>query len=336
MLSDSKKFCFVSIVTFLFVFVPSFSLAQIDLGRFSSFADELKVDITPTYPGPNETVLIQISLYTGDLNSADISWYLNNKLVSNGKGQTSHSFKMGPAGESTKVEIKITMMSGQSFSKTITLNPASVDLVWESNSYTPPFYRGRALHPMQGSLKIVAIPEFISSGKRILASNLIYEWSDGNKSYQGQSGYGKNVLVLNGSNLGRRESVELLVKDPNSRMTAKSTLNITPTEPRVVFYENSPYYGYIFNSALNSSVKLTGEELQVMIAPFYFSNETAGSLKYSWRLNGTEIKELSGSRSAIFRKPEEGSGRSNIALNVKNLSYFLQQASASLGIEFGE
>ena len=336
MLHDLKKVSLVAISGILFALLPTVSNAQFNLGGTSSFADELGVEIVPTYPGPNETVFINLSLYTGDLNSAEISWYLDGKLVSSGTGETSYSFTTRPAGQATKIEIRVSLMNGPSFSKTITLNPASVDLIWESNSYTPPFYQGKAMHPMQGTLKIVAMPEFVKSGNRIPASKLIYEWSDGNKSYQSQSGYGRNVLVLNGSILGIGEKVEILVRDPASGMTARSSININPIEPKVVFYENSPYYGHIFNSALSGSFKLTGEEIQVVATPFYFSNEQVSSIKYDWRLNGTEIKDLSGSRSAIFRKPEEGSGRSNINLSVENLSYFLQRGTASLGIEFDE
>ncbi len=325
---------FLGIFFFGFIIFPFISSAQLNFGGVSSFSDELGVEIIPKYPKPNQKVYVNLTLYTGDLNSAEISWYKNGELVSKGTGQTNFSFEMGESGESTSIEVRVSLLAGPSFSKTFSLNPASVDLVWESNSYVPPFYKGKALHPMQGTLKIVAMPEFIKSGSKIPASNLIYEWSNATESYQSQSGYGKNVLVLNGAFLGTRERVEVLVRDPGGTLVATNAITISPIEPKVVFYENSPLYGHIFDSALKNTFSLTGEEVQVIAAPFYFSSEASQNLKYSWRLNGTRVDDLSGSRSAIFRKPEEGSGRSNISLSIENLNHILQQGSANLSIEF--
>ena len=147
--------------------LPVISFAQ------SSFSSELGVDISPNYPRPNETVSINLSLYTADLNSALITWYRDGESVLEGRGETRYSFQMGPVGKETKIEIQIELLGGTSFSKTFTLNPASVDLVWEADSYVPPFYKGKALHAMQGRLKIVAMPEFVKNGARISPQNLI-------------------------------------------------------------------------------------------------------------------------------------------------------------------
>jgi hypothetical protein len=111
-----------------------------------SLSSELGVEIIPTYPKPNQNVSINLTLYSGDLNSADITWYQNGKNVLSGKGEKRYSFKMGPAGTETEIEIRIKLMGGSSFTKTFTLGGADVDLVWEASTYTPPFYKGKAMH----------------------------------------------------------------------------------------------------------------------------------------------------------------------------------------------
>lgn len=300
----------------------------------SSLPNELGVDIVPTYPRPNEMVFISLTLYTDDLNSANISWYQDGKNVLEGRGETKYSFKTGKIGEETKIEIKIKLLSGASFSKTFTLNPASVDLVWEANSYVPPFYKGRALHARQGNLKIVAMPEFIKNGKRISPQNLVYEWSNGVETYQNQSGFGKNVLALNGSLLGRTEEIEVLVTDPMNNLVANNFINIAPIDPEIIFYENNPYYGPIFDSAVQNIFDLKTNEVQIWAAPYYFTKENADGLKYEWRLNNATVSNLSDSRTAIFKKPEGESGQSNISLNIENLNRVLQQASTNLIIKF--
>ena len=308
--------------------LPVISFAQ------SSFSSELGVDISPNYPRPNETVSINLSLYTADLNSALITWYRDGESVLEGRGETRYSFQMGPVGKETKIEIQIELLGGTSFSKTFTLNPASVDLVWEADSYVPPFYKGKALHAMQGRLKIVAMPEFVKNGARISPQNLIYEWSNDVEGNQSQSGYGKNTLILNGSILGRGESVEVLVTDPVNNLVAQGFIDVSPVDPEIIFYENNPYYGHIFDSAITNTFDLNAEEVQIWAAPYYFSKESAGNLKYEWQLNNATVTNLSDSRTAIFKKPEGERGESNISLSIENLNRILQQASASLKIKF--
>jgi hypothetical protein len=329
MLFNFKNFL---IVMLGLAFLPIVSLAQVNIPF--ALSNELGVEIIPTYPRPKEMVWINISLYTADLNSADITWYQDGKAVLNGKGETRYSFVAGPVGSETKIEIAIKLLGGSTFSKTFTLTPASVDIVWEANSYTPPFYRGRALHSKQGSLKLVAMPEFVKNGKRILPQNLIYEWSNGINVYQNQSGYGKNVVLVDGSLLGRTEEIEVLVTDPVNNLVAQAFVDIAPSDPEVVFYQIDPYYGNIFDLALTGSFDLKDEELQILASPFFFSKENSENWQYEWQLNGTTIQNLFGSRTAVFRKPEGESGRSTISLRLANTDRILQQAENSLNINF--
>lgn len=329
---------FINISTVLIVsmmFLPAVSSAQMSASASYALPNELGVDIVPTYPRPNQMVFVNLTLYTDDLNSANIAWYNNGKAVLSGKGETRYSFKTGNVGEETNIEIKINLLSGTSFSKTFTLNPADVDVVWEAISYVPPFYKGKALHPMQGSLKLVAMPEFVKNGKRISPQNLIYKWSNGINVYQSQSGYGKNVVIVDGSILGKSENIEVLITDPINNLVAQGFVDISPTDPEIVFYENNPYYGHIFDEALTGSFNLSTGEVQVLAAPFYFTKEASGLLKYEWMLNGQAVPDLADSMTAIFRKPEGGSGQSAISLRVTNTNRILQQADGSLIMNFG-
>jgi hypothetical protein len=274
-----------------------------------------------------------LTLYTDDLNSANITWYKDGKSVLSGKGETKYSFITGPVGTESTIEIKVALLSGTSFSKTITISPASVDLVWEADSYVPPFYEGKALHPRQGSLKVVAMPDFVKGGKRISPSNLIYQWTSGINVLQSQSGYGKNVLVINGSLLGKDENIEALVTDPLNGLTADSIIDIAPVDPQIVFYKNDPYYGELFDESLTGSFNLNTDEVQILAAPYYFTNEN-GALNYEWQLNGQTIPELSGSMTAIFKKPQGETGQSSISLQVTNANRVLQEADGSLIMNF--
>ena len=178
------------------------------------------------------------------------------------------------------------------------------------------------------------MPEFVKNDKRISPENLVYEWSNIVEAYQSQSGYGKNVLVLNGSILGKSESIQVLVTDPVNNLVSQSFIKITPTSPEMVFYKNDPYYGNIFDSAITNILNLNTKEVQILAAPYYFTKEKDGSLKYDWQLNGRGVPALSDSRTAVFRKPENETGKSVISLQVQNTNRILQQADGSLTMSF--
>jgi hypothetical protein len=297
-----------------------------------ALSHELNVDVSPTYPSPNSSVFINLTLYTNDLTSAEITWIKDDKVALKGTGKTSYSFKTGPAGIETKIEIGISFLDGATVTKTITFNPASIDLVWEANSYVPPFYQGKALYPKQGTIKIVALPEFVTKTKRTLPENLVYSWSNEVESFQDQSGYGKNVIVLNGSLLGKYENIKVLVTDPVNGSTAQGFLTIKPIDPEIVFYENSPYYGQLFDTTISNPFNLNTGEVQISAAPYYFTKES--SVKYEWHLNGEIVQGLTDSMTAIFKKPQQGTGQSAVSLWVMNPDRLLQSADASLIMNF--
>lgn len=313
---------------------PAIALAQPNNNAPFSLQDELETEIIPNYPKPGEMIWINLSMYTADLDSADIAWYRNGKQELIGKGLKQYSFRNAESGKTTTIEIRVRLQNGITFSKKLSFAPTSIDLIWEADSYVPPFYQGKALHPRQGKIKVVAIPEFIVNNKRIKAEKLIYEWSDGLQVYQSQSGYGRNVLFLNGSILGSSEEVEVFVRDPESNLVAQAFLSIPTTDPEIIFYQNNPYYGFIFDQALGNSLELLTQEVQVLATPFFITKEVGSILQYSWRLNGQTVPELQGSRTAIFRKPEGESGQSRVQLEVKNQNRILQFADKSLVLMF--
>jgi hypothetical protein len=313
-------------------FLPTQTSAQTGINLQFALSHELNIEVSPTYPRPNSSVSINLTLYTADLNSAEITWLQDGKVALKGIGKTSYSFKTGPIGTETKLEIDIGLLSGTTFTKTLTFNPTSVDLVWEADSYVPPFYKGKALHPAQGVIKIVAVPEFVTQNKRTSSENLIYTWSNDVSTYQDQSGYGKNVFILNGSLLGRDENVKVLVTDPVNNLTAQGFLTIKPVDPEIVFYENDPYYGHIFDSAITNPFSLNVGEVQILAIPYYFTRDN--SIKDEWRLNREIVPGLTDSMTAIFKKPQEGTGQSLVSLQVTNPNRLLQSADASLIMNF--
>ncbi|MEK7062518.1 MAG: hypothetical protein AAB946_00620, partial [Patescibacteria group bacterium] len=160
-----KIFLTISILLSVVYYLPTITYAQFNLGSFSpngiaSLADELTVDVIPTYPKPNSRVFVELRMYTEDLNSAMLSYLVNGKMIKESRGLLNFNFTIGGAGSKTTLTINIALQSGVKFSKEIIFQPATVDLLWQSDSFVPPFYRGKALFPEQGAVLISAAPQF--------------------------------------------------------------------------------------------------------------------------------------------------------------------------------
>ncbi len=336
-MTSFKKYAYILFLSLLIVFavaLPAHTNGQVNVNIPGALKNELSVEVIPEYPGPYENTSINLSLYTDDLNSAHISWFNNGKLVSEGVGKTSYIFKTGAVGQETRIDVVVVLKNGISFNRFYTITPAGVEVVWEADSYTLPFYQGKALHPKQGRLKLSAFPEFIKNGKTINPDNLIYTWQVGEDVIQSQSGYGRKVAIINGNILGGAENVHLTVSDPTNNITAEKYIDVETADPEILLYENSPYYGLNTDTAIKPNSPLKESELQILAAPFFMTID-GNNITYTWRINGQNKPDLENSRSAVFRKPDDNkSGRSIINIEASNLKRVLQFAERNVIINY--
>jgi len=206
------------IITLLFFIAPLISNAQ---ALFTS--EDISAVITPESPGPNQNVAVQIESFNFDLNKATISWYVNDKLLQSGVGITTFQFTSGALGKTTKLTI-IANDGKNRITKNLTFYPAEVNIVWEADSYTPPFYKGKAMYPNQGDIKIVALPNFIDkNGASLSPTKLAYTWKKDGTTLGSQSGYDKQAIVVPGGIMSRPFSVEVSVSSADGTIQAKTS-----------------------------------------------------------------------------------------------------------------
>lgn len=320
------------ITTAIFLLSPLLASAQLT----GLTSDSVELNISPQNPGPNQSVKATLVSYSTDLNRADITWSINGDQESSGKGIKTFTFSTGNLGTRTTLDVLIISEDGYPILKNVIFNPASVSLLVEAASYTPPFYRGRAYFPYQGSARIIAVPSFVDeNGKQISSSNLIFEWKDGGRNLANSSGVGKNILNYKGNIPIRAGGISVIVSSIDQKYVANNGTNIEPTETKAVLYENDPEYGMLYNKALTGSIKLNKEEMNVVAVPYYFNVEDPSdyNLKYEWKLNSSLVK--TSGNSIVLKSPSGGSGNANLALQLSNTVDIFQFASAGLNINFG-
>ena len=326
-----------SIFIFALVITAPFSIhAQQTRGQ-----DPLAIVVAPEAPAPGETTIITLTSTLVDLSRSEFIWKVNGNPKETGAGKREFTFTMGPSTGSTVISVTITAPNGEVISRVFTFRPGSVALLWEANTYTPPFYKGRALYTPGADVRIVAVPDIREpSGALVPASRLTYKWSVDEEPFADRSGLGRNTFYLAGAQLQPDQVVAVDVLRENGLKAAHAELVIPKNSPVIRFYKSDPLRGTLYKSAYIGSVKLTDTETTIQAEPYFVSGTTREStyVVYTWALNDEEIQPQSVDKSAVTLRQTTGqSGYGVLSLQVQNadLRRLLQHATEELKIFFG-
>ena len=153
------------------VFVPFTAFAQ-----GYNPQDSLSVSIVPEHPKPYETVSVTPRSSLLDLFSSTVTILADGQKVEEGSGLVTGYVRVGAPGDKTTIVVSV-VSGGVTYAKTIVIRPASVALVVEPASTTHPFYLGGSLVASEGSVRLVAIPDFQSApGAPLKQEQLTYTW----------------------------------------------------------------------------------------------------------------------------------------------------------------
>ncbi len=326
-----KKILIFFIVIFVFC-VPHDTQAQLG----SVFETSIDISLYPTNPKPNQNVTVSVQSYATDIHNATITYTLNGKVEKTGIGQKSFNFTTGEAGVLSTLVVSVKTKEGETVQKTFRIRPATVDLMWYTNGYTHPFYKGKSYFSHQNIITFVAIPYLTNStGTNLNPNTLTYKWIVNGEVMENYSGYGKNTFSMQGDILSRNLEVQVEVSSPNSNGVATASTVIAPIEPIVVLYKKDPAYGINFDEALLGTKNIHNqEETTVVAVPYFFGSIAAQdeNLTYQWSINNSRIENTGSSQ--IFRPKAGTSGSARINLIVENKNNILQRADTSFFLQF--
>jgi hypothetical protein len=318
-----KKKSLILLLALIYVFFAFSVKAQIK-------SEDVSLNINPKQPSANETVTATISSYVADLNKALISWSLNGQTVVVGVGKKTFSFKTGESGSQTVIAVKIDTANGFSTNKQITITPASIDVLWEaSDSYVPPFYKGKALTSSEGIVKAVALLNSTQS------SGVSYNWKVNNKSKIDSSGYGKNFYLLKKSYLDKSNIIQVDASNLSGNTVGSGQIEIGTGNPKIVFYKKDSLLGTNWVEALQDGffIKQSGET--VVVEPYFISPKDLNSsdLNLTWSLGGSDIStpEI---KNELSIKPESKGGSSKIKVSLENIKRMFLKASREINVNF--
>lgn len=311
-------------VFFLFFLLPSSAYAGLDL---------ITVSTNPATPGPNQAVTISVESYSVPVNSSKIIWYVDGKPIKEGVAEKSLLTKTKNFGEKVVVDIVILTPDGNRFDKSITLRPEEVDMLWEANTYTPPFYKGKALPTYKSTVKVTAIPRFDSASSN--PEEYYYKWTV-NRAQGAGEGLGRNsTLVMSGWS-GAQFPVNVQVTKPETDLKGSAMVSIGVVDPVVRFYEQGPLLGVNFKQVLPGSITTTANTFKIRAIPYFFSTENYGTddMLYTW-LNGNVAVPgaLNPNTLTLSSMGREG-GATLVRLTVQNRKRILQEAETRVIVNF--
>lgn len=283
---------------------------------------DISLNINPEFPKANESVFVSVETYSTDLNNARITWTLNGQKILEGMGKKSYSFKAGSSGSQSILEVQIETLDGSLIDKSVTISPSSVDMLWMAfNTYVPPFYKGKALASLEGTVKVVAIPS-----TRNLAG-LNYKWKKDSNTRQNESGYEKSFLIYSHNYLEDANNIKVNVSDIFGNNVGYGELSIKYGNPKIIFYEQDPILGVKWEKALGDNFNVTPNGETIVAEPYFFSNKNVNSTNYTftWSLNGEKIATPN-KINTLAIKPEDGtSGTAVIKVLISNLRTYFQE-----------
>ncbi len=260
-----------------------------------------------------------------------IGWYRDGALI--GTGPDLSTEKLGVLGRTeTIIEAVIKKDSG-TVTKQFAVEPPLVRLAWQSDSYVPPFYAGKALFPAEGAITFFALTDFTDqSGARIPASGLSFTWKRDGVILGSRSGAGSDSYSESGTILARPFTIEVSVAPVGGGAAGIATASVAPASPQILIYKDNPLSGLELAAALPGSITLSDPELTLFAAPYFMSNSSFANLAFAWSQNGAPI----GGAGQILtvRSPSGSTGKTLLTLSISNPDTILQNAGTSLSLSY--
>lgn len=205
-----------------------------------------------------------------------------------------------------------------------------VDILWQGETYTPPFYEGLPLWTNESRITFIAIPNLPNTDP----SSLYYRWSKDGVVLGSLSGVNRRSLALSDTVLSLPIEVKVDIRDgEEGEILGTRVVTLSPTTAKVLVVENHPLYGLLFNKTISGTHSLTESEATFSAIPL-FGNVTfrnAPALTYTWRTNTGEVS--TGSK-VTYRAPEDARGSSSVRLKVSSSRVLVQPKEVDFLIQF--
>lgn len=280
------------------VMTPHVSHAQLS----SLGIDLLTISVVSGTAAPHETITLGLKDESHDLSQTMIRWSLGGTTVAAGVGLTTTDITLGDIGDTVRIGATLISERGEVLdSEYITITPAIVDLMWDTNSYAHPFFLGRTMAFPGTLVRAEARPVFLKNGTRLETSELNFEWRMNGASLPKVSGLGKNTAVVRAPALFSTGYLSVVVSSKDGLLQAQSIARIPSEDPHLTLYRIDPLLGIDFRNALQNTDVLGDSEETFTLVPYSAPTTSLldPALIVTWLVNNTPVQTHSNDQFTI-------------------------------------
>lgn len=295
------------------------------------------ISMTPESPVAGEYVRLSAASATVDLQKSDVTWYADTKIIAQGEGITEAGISAGPAGSAVDVVVIAQSADGTAATGEAFIRPTIVDIVWESDSYTPPFYKGRALPSAGTNIRAQAMTNFrLTGGTPVPAGDITYTWRRNGAVTQTASGRGRSFAIFPAPTLFGTDVIEVETVSADGTLSGKTRVNISSVEPVLVLYENHPVFGIFYSKAFGQTATVKDAEVTFAAVPYFAEAGSADDpqLVYQWQVNGQNITADYARPSEITINSDKSNGTAALTLSLTRLRNWYMRAEAGWNLSF--
>lgn len=274
----------------------------------------------PSFPPPHTETKISLDDYSLNTIGSNITWYVDGVEQEDDRNERSIQITTGAIGKSSIVRVILSRPNSPSLSASRTIKPTQVDIVLESNTYTPHFYLGRALPTRDSLMRAIAI---VNDGSTVSDSSYVYSWSIDSSALEGGALKGKNVLDLEMPHYDDNVlGVEVFTT--GGELVGQGGVLLMATEPELHFYEYNPLRG-LSEREVTNPLRLLSEETTIYGEPYFIDarmNETEAT--FSWSINNESVTHDEDIPNALTLRHVGGEGSAMINFDIVTEKVFPQ------------
>lgn len=307
--------------------------AQIDFGV------DFSITLAPAHPAPGSIVRIEAQSALLDLELGEIIWYVNGKEKTRGYGMKTIQLAAPSLGSETLVRASFIEEGLERAAAESVIRPVEIDLLWESDSYAPAWYQGRALPSAGTNLRVEAVPRFLKkNGSFVGNADIVFTWKKNGYVVQNASGRGRYKAILESPALFGTDTIHVEARSADGLFVGEAGAEIASREPILSLYENHPLFGVLYHHALTAENPFADQEISFAAIPYFANAESAQdqSLTYEWNVDGNTIANDPTHPNQITINAEGSSGIAKIGLALSHTTNFYLQVANEWRVMLGE
>ncbi len=297
----------------------------------------LSISLVPSHPGPGDTVRLTARSSVLDLRERAIVWRANGKMIAQGVGTDSAEVLAGALGAETDIEVDVILPNEITARARMIIIPTELDLLIDSDSFIPPFYRGRARPSAGTNLRLEAIPRFKRGGGAYVANpDLIFTWRRNGEVIGEVSGRGKSTAIIPAPHLFGTDRVTVEVRTSDGLLSNEAGLSSVSIQPVLTLYQDHPLFGILYNQALGRTTFVPESEMTFAAMPYFAQARRADdqALSFVWRVNDTEVKPGGTNQNKITINAQNSTGVALLGLELTHATNSYVDAKGLWNITF--